>query len=80
MHAYNTLGAIYERRGMSRNAETVFEYVLAQEPRNVNVMSNLVATLKDQGRIAEANSWSRDHEASTTRNRRSASSTADSKP
>jgi len=58
MNAYNTLGAIYERRGMSGNAEKVFEYVLAQEPRNVNVMSNLVATLNDQGRTAEAHSWS----------------------
>jgi Tfp pilus assembly protein PilF len=57
MNAYNTLGAIYERRGMSRNAEKVFEYVLAQEPRNVNVMSNLVTALYDQGRVDEANSW-----------------------
>ena len=58
MHAYNTLGAIYERRGMPANAERVFEYVLAQEPRNVNVMSNLVATLNEQGRTAEADAWS----------------------
>jgi len=57
MNAYNTLGAIYKRRAMAEKAEKVFEYVLTREPRNVNVMSNLVATLNDQGRIAEANSW-----------------------
>ena len=57
MNAYNTLGAIYERRGMAPNAQRVFEYVLAQEPRNVNVMANLVAALNDQGRTAEASSW-----------------------
>ena len=57
--AYNTLGAVYERRGLSANAEKLFEHVIALEPRNVNVISNLVAALNDQGRTDEARSWTR---------------------
>jgi Tfp pilus assembly protein PilF len=57
--AYNTLGAIYERRGLSGTAEKVFTYVLAREPKNVHVMSNLVAALNEQGHTAEAEAWSR---------------------
>jgi len=57
--AYNTLGAVYERRGMPDTAEKVFTYVLAREPANVHVMSNLVAALKEQGHTVEADAWSR---------------------
>lgn len=57
LNAYNTLGAVYERRGMAARAEALFAYVLEREPRNVSVMSNLVATLNAQGRRAEASVW-----------------------
>ena len=57
--AYNTLGAVYERRGMPASAELAFEQVLGREPGNLHVMSNLVAVLNEQGRSAEANEWSR---------------------
>ena len=57
--AYNTLGAVYERRGMPDTAEKVFTYVLAREPANVHVMSNLVGALKEQGHTVEADAWSR---------------------
>jgi Tfp pilus assembly protein PilF len=56
--AYNTLGAIYERRDMPANAEKLFTYVLQREPRNLHVMANLVATLQEQGRFKEADAWS----------------------
>jgi tetratricopeptide (TPR) repeat protein len=57
LNAYNTLGAVYERRGMTRRAEALFAYVLEREPRNVSVMANLVATLEAQGRRTEASAW-----------------------
>ncbi|HEY1325799.1 MAG TPA: tetratricopeptide repeat protein [Casimicrobiaceae bacterium] len=58
MSAYNTLGAVYERRGMPANAEKLFTYVMQREPSNLHVMSNLVAALSEQGRVAEANALS----------------------
>jgi tetratricopeptide (TPR) repeat protein len=57
--AYNTLGAIYERRGLPGTAEKVFTYVLARDPDNVHVIANLVAALNEQGHTAEAQAWSR---------------------
>jgi tetratricopeptide (TPR) repeat protein len=58
LNAYNTLGAVYERRGMPGNAEVAFQYVLDQQPKNLNAMSNLVAALNEQGRTADAAKWS----------------------
>jgi Tfp pilus assembly protein PilF len=58
LSAYNTLGAVYERRGMPANAEKAFEVVLGREPGNLHVMSNLVSALNEQGRTAEASEWS----------------------
>lgn len=58
LSAYNTLGAVYERRGMPANAEIAFQHVLGREPGNLHVMSNLVAALREQGRTAEAQEWS----------------------
>lgn len=52
--AQNTLGVVYRRHGNFREAETVFNNVLAREPGNINSMSNLAVVLKDQGRVAEA--------------------------
>jgi Tfp pilus assembly protein PilF len=57
--SYNTLGAVYERRGMPGNAERVFAHVLEREPSNTHVIANLVAALNEQGRTAEASAWSR---------------------
>ena len=56
--SYNTLGAIYERRGKPALAEQVFAHILRQEPDNTRVIDNLVTVLNDQGRTAEATAWS----------------------
>lgn len=52
--AYNTLGVVYRKHGQPRLAEEVLRLVLAREPDNPQVMSNLVIALRDQGRLAEA--------------------------
>jgi tetratricopeptide (TPR) repeat protein len=57
--SYNTLGAIYERRGRPARAEKAFAYVLEREPRNTRAIANLVGALNAQGRATEANAWSR---------------------
>jgi Tfp pilus assembly protein PilF len=57
--SYNTLGAIYERRGHLAQAERVLSYALASEPGNTQVMSNLVPVLKGLGRTAQANELAR---------------------
>lgn len=53
-NAYNTLGVVYLRRGLAREAGRVFDLVLAREPDNTKVMGNQVAALRAQGRDAEA--------------------------
>ena len=52
--AINTLGVIYRRHGNSAAAEQALRHVLAQEPGNVQALSNLVLVLKDQSRASEA--------------------------
>ena len=52
--SYNTLGVIYRRHGHPQLAEQVFRQVLALEPANVPALSNLVLTLREQGRGADA--------------------------
>ena len=52
--AINTLGVIYRRHGNSAAAEQALRHVLAQEPGNVQALSNLVLVLKDQSRVSEA--------------------------
>ena len=54
MSAYNTLGVIYRRHGNPAEAEKVLAFALEREPRNTRIMSNLVGTLNDQGKVAEA--------------------------
>ena len=56
MSAYNTLGVIYRRHGNPAEAEKVLAFALQREPRNTRIMSNLVGTLNDQGKVAEADS------------------------
>lgn len=52
--AWNTLGVLYQRRGLPADAERVYAYALAQEPDNPKVMANRVATLRQLGRTADA--------------------------
>jgi tetratricopeptide (TPR) repeat protein len=52
--AYNTLGVIYMRHGDAALAEKVFDYVLAQEPKNTRAMSNLAETDDRLGRTEAA--------------------------
>lgn len=52
--AQNTLGVIYHRHGNLHEAEQVLRQILAIEPDNFIAMSNLVQTLKAQGRMADA--------------------------
>jgi Tfp pilus assembly protein PilF len=51
--AYNTLGVIYRRHGRAELAEEVFRAVLAEEPGNAQVLSNLILVLKERGLLAE---------------------------
>ena len=51
---YNTLGVIYQRRGKLHEAEQAFRLVLAREPRNTLVMSNIIAVLNQEGRSSDA--------------------------
>lgn len=60
--AYNTLGVVYRRHGDLEQAERVFQFVLAREPGNVNVMSNLAVVMESQGRGAEAARMAREVE------------------
>jgi len=52
--AHNTLGVIYRRHGQAALAERVFRTVLAQEPANVQTLSNLILVLKDRDAQDEA--------------------------
>jgi Tfp pilus assembly protein PilF len=54
LSAFNTLGVIYRRHGNVKDAERVLQYVLAREPGNTDVISNLILVLDDQGRAAES--------------------------
>lgn len=51
--AHNTLGVIYRRHHNPELAERVFRTVLAQEPANVQTLSNLILVLKDRGADGE---------------------------
>lgn len=52
--AYNTLGVVYQRRGLAQRAEDVLRFALALEPENVHVLGNLAQMLTAQGRGSEA--------------------------
>ena len=54
LSSYNTLGIIYRHHGNARESEHVLRYVLAREPNNAHVMSNLALVLKQQGRLEES--------------------------
>jgi Tfp pilus assembly protein PilF len=59
LSAYNTLGIVYRHHGNLPEAEQMLRHVLAREPDNVDVMSNLVLVLQDQKRVEEAQALSR---------------------
>jgi len=59
LSAYNTLGVIYQRHGDLLLAEKTLRYVLDAEPENTRAMSNLVAVLNEQNRVAEAGTLKR---------------------
>lgn len=52
--ARNTLGVIYQRRGLSAAAEQVFRQIVADDVRNTRALHNLAQAVADQGRHAEA--------------------------
>jgi predicted Zn-dependent protease len=52
--AHNTLGVIYRHHKNLAEAETVFNYLLAREPDDTLVMSNLAIVYKSQGRVTES--------------------------
>ncbi len=52
--AYNTLGVVYLKRGVPALAESVFNQVLARQPRNPQALANLTVALRDQGRHDDA--------------------------
>jgi len=52
--AYNTLGVIYKWHGDLKQAELVFNHILAIEPENAVAMSNMILVLKELGRTSEA--------------------------
>jgi Tfp pilus assembly protein PilF len=54
LKAYNTLGVIYHRHRDLPQAEAAFRYVLAREPVNAAVLSNLARLQREQGHGNEA--------------------------
>lgn len=52
--ARNTLGVIYQRRGLPAPAEQVFRQVLASDPTHTRALHNLAQVVAEQGRTAEA--------------------------
>ena len=51
--ALNTLGVVYQRRGLRPQAEQVFAHVLQHDPLYTVAMHNLVQLLAESGRTAE---------------------------
>ena len=49
VEAYNTLGVVYRRHGNLGAAERLFRHLLARDPDNPTVLSNLAAVLKSAG-------------------------------
>jgi tetratricopeptide (TPR) repeat protein len=54
MPAFNTLGVVYQQRGLLQLAEQVYSQVLVQTPGNVQALANEVSVLRLLGRNAEA--------------------------
>jgi tetratricopeptide (TPR) repeat protein len=52
--AYNTLGVIYQRRGLGAAAERAYRAALAHDAEHKSALQNLARLFEDQGRAAEA--------------------------
>lgn len=52
--ARNTLGVIYQRRGLAAAAEQVFRQIVVDDARHTRALHNLAQAVADQGRHAEA--------------------------
>lgn len=52
--SFNTLGVVYHRSGHLPEAANVFAHVLAREPSNTYVLSNLAPVLAGLGRVEES--------------------------
>ena len=52
--SYNTLGVVYNRSGHLAEAAKTFRHVLAREPGNTHVLSNLAPVLANLGRLEES--------------------------
>lgn len=55
--AYNTLGVIFQRRGLAEAAERAYGHALVRDDKHQAAMLNLVRLLEGQGRGAEAAPW-----------------------
>ena len=55
--AYNTLGVIYQRRGLAAAAELAYSHALSRDSEQRAAMLNLARLLDGQGRGAEAAPW-----------------------
>jgi tetratricopeptide (TPR) repeat protein len=55
--ALNTLGVIYQRRGLAQAAERAYAYVLTHDEKHLAAMTNLARLLELQGRSDEAATW-----------------------
>ncbi len=56
--SYNTLGVIYQKRGLDPMAEKVFSHALALAPENTMLMDNLAPVLAAGGKTDEARALS----------------------
>ncbi len=55
--SYNTLGVVYQRRGLAEAAERAYGYALGHDDKHLAAMLNLARLLEGQGRSAEAAPW-----------------------
>jgi Flp pilus assembly protein TadD len=55
--AYNTLGVVYQRRGLADVAERAYRHALARDDMHRAAMLNLSRLLEGRGRSAEAAPW-----------------------
>ena len=55
--AYNTLGVIYQRRGLAAAAELAYSHAVSRDSEHRAALLNLARLLDGQGRSAEAAPW-----------------------
>ena len=52
--AYNTLGVVYQRRGLAAAAERAYREAVARDDKHKAALQNVARLLQQQGRVAEA--------------------------